>query len=257
MPVEALSAVPAYSFPPDWYDAASADHFWMAWRLEAFRRLLRDCAVPTESHLRGLDIGCGSGVVQAQIEDATRWTPDGADINAQALALNRGGRGRVLLYDIHDRRPELRERYDMLVLFDVIEHIEEPGHFLASALAHVKPGGWVFVNVPAVQALFSAYDEAAGHYRRYDRSSLTRALERAGLAITDMRYWGASLVPLLVLRSLLLAIKRRRDVIGFGFTPPARWVNGALKDMMRVELALLRRPFLGTSLMAAARKPVR
>jgi SAM-dependent methyltransferase len=254
MKVEVLSPAPASSFPPDWYDAASSDHFWMAWRLGALLGLVRDLGLPVGAPLRGLDIGCGSGVVAAQIEAATSWTVDCADINAAALALIQGGRGRVMLYDIGDRRPELVGRYDFLLLLDVIEHIENPAPFLAAAVSHVKPRGWVFVNVPALPSLYSAYDKATGHYRRYDRTSLGSELERAGLAVAELRYWGASLLPLLGLRTLILSLKPPRDMIAFGFRPPARWMNGALRGLMRAELALLSRPPIGSSLLAAAQR---
>jgi SAM-dependent methyltransferase len=257
MKFEVLSQVAATPFPADWYDNASEDHFWIQWRFCALHDLLREQAVPTTMPLVGLDIGCGGGVLQTQIERTTAWIVDGADVNREALARSRGVRGRTMLYNIHDRRPELCERYDFLLLFDVIEHIEEPISFLESATVHLKAGGLVIVNVPAIQQLYSAYDRVAGHFRRYSRSSLTRTLADAGLELRTVRYWGGSLVPLLALRSLLLRLRRRNsdDVIRFGFAPSAPWINSALLAMMRYEMALMRRPRLGTSLMAMAVKP--
>ena len=86
------------------------------------------------------------------------------------------------LYNIHDRAPDLAARYDAIILFDVIEHIESPAEFLASALYHLKPGGRVFINVPALQSLYSKFDVAVGHYRRYSKRRWRRSWPRPAFA---------------------------------------------------------------------------
>jgi hypothetical protein len=62
------------------------------------------------------------------------------------------------------------------------------------------------------------------------------------------------LVPLLFARKALLGDRSGPEVIREGFQPPHPWVNRALIALMRAETALLARPWLGTSLLAAARK---
>jgi len=52
----------------------------------------------------------------------------------------------------------------------------------------LKPGGKVFVYVPAFQLLYTSMDRKVGHVRRYTRGELTRKLERAGLRVTQSRY---------------------------------------------------------------------
>ncbi len=240
-------------FPQEWYGLATADHFWMQWRLAAFLGLLRDMDRPLAAPLLGLEIGCGSGVLRRALEEATAWTVDGADIDRSALEASPALRGENLLYDVSTRDPRLRERYDFLVLFDVIEHVPDDRAMLADALFHLKPGGWVFVNVPALECLRSRYDDVAGHLRRYDRRSLSAAL--GGLDVGFVGYWGLSLVPLLAARKVLLSATPREDVIRRGFSPPGRLVDGALKAVMRVETGLSAFVPAGTSLMAAARKP--
>jgi SAM-dependent methyltransferase len=66
------------------------------------------------------------------------------------------------------------ERFDTAIYIDVLEHIEDDAAELASVAKHIRPGGHIIVLGPACQALYSPFDEALGHYRRYNRSTLLR-----------------------------------------------------------------------------------
>ena len=250
----AVSKPVAYDFPHEWYALAAEGHFWLEWRLAAFLNQLADLDLRLDVAWRGIDIGCGHGILRQQIEHCTRWSVDGADLNEQALRGSMAERGATLFYNIHDRRKEFEAAYDCVILFDVIEHIEDSRGFLESALFHLKPGGWLFINVPAQERFRSAYDTAAGHLRRYDRAMMMRELGNHPLEVRDVRYWGLTLVPLLLLRTMVTSTRQStREIIEKGFEPPAPWINTILKLAMRLETRALRRPMLGTSLLAAAR----
>lgn len=254
--MEVLSEVGENSFPEEWYEITTAEHFWVRWRFRAMLRQLRGLGLDTTRRLSVLEIGCAHGVVQDQLHRATDWRVDGCDTNRSSLARNTTTAGGVFLYDIFDRRPEMEAAYDVVVLYDVVEHIEEPVSFLEAAHWHLKPGGYVLVNVPALTSLYSRYDEAAGHYRRYDLAGMRTELEASGLTVHDVRYWGFSLLPLLALRKLLISRETKTEaVIRFGFKPPSALVGGILDTLGALETKLVERPFLGTSVMAAATKP--
>jgi SAM-dependent methyltransferase len=255
-PVERLSPVRAQPFPDEWYDASEASHFWFRWRLAVLRHALRAAGADTAGAARVLDVGCGSGVLAGQLEDATGWTVDGTDLNLPALERCRPRRGRALYYDVTEERADLLGSYDVVVLFDVLEHLAAPRALAAAAVRHLRPGGLFLVNVPALPSLFSAYDRAAGHLRRYTAASLDGELGGLGLSRADLRYWGFSLLPLVLARKALLARGGPRT-IERGFRPPLPGVNAALVGLMRAELALLRAPPLGTSVMYVGRREVR
>src|SRR5690606_36346669 len=92
---------------------------------------------------------------------------------------------RVVRGDLSALRPV--ERFDTLLYIDVLEHIEDDRGEVERALARLRPRGHLVVLAPAHQALFSAFDESVGHYRRYDRRSL-RALPHPGAELVDCRY---------------------------------------------------------------------
>lgn len=63
--------------------------------------------------------------------------------------------------------------FDAVIYWDVLEHIEDDAHELATAAQFARRGGYVIVIAPAYELLFSAFDRAIGHFRRYNSSSLT------------------------------------------------------------------------------------
>ena len=69
---------------------------------------------------------------------------------------------------------EAGRSFDTIVYIDVLEHIENDAAELRAAASHLRPGGSVIVLAPAHQWLFTPFDAAIGHYRRYNRFMLRR-----------------------------------------------------------------------------------
>jgi SAM-dependent methyltransferase len=64
-------------------------------------------------------------------------------------------------------------RFDTILYIDVLEHIEDDKSELTRAVRLLRPGGRLIILAPAHQVLYSRYDQALGHYRRYDRRKLS------------------------------------------------------------------------------------
>jgi SAM-dependent methyltransferase len=249
-----LTPVRPSAFPSEWYEISSVDHFWFKWRLKAALELMALCGAARNTSLRALDIGGGSGLLRDQIESHTRWTVDLTDLNSAALRSARRGRGRTIYYDVLQCEPNLREAYDVAVLFDVLEHVEETRRLLGAIAKHLRGGGLLFINVPALPLLMSAYDRAAGHLRRYRPESLRAELATLDFEILAVRYWGLSLLPLLALRKLILGGTPTAATIRRGFRPPSRLLHAGLRGLMAIETSLLPLPPIGTSLLLVARR---
>jgi SAM-dependent methyltransferase len=150
---------------------------------------------------------------------------------------------------------------DAAGLFDVLEHIEDDRGLLAALHARLKPGGLLYLTVPAQGALWSASDVRAGHFRRYRPAQLEALFDGA----FDLRclagFFRALVVPILAFRAIpfRLGLARRGSVL-----PAARehgvQGGGSVRLVERLLAGELRRIEAGTagrwgaSLLCVARK---
>jgi SAM-dependent methyltransferase len=160
-----------------------ARHPWELARARFFRTLLTD-----EGLLGGvsrvLDVGAGDGYV------------------GRELAAAIGDGGEVVCFDTHyseQRLCQLEQEadglsfvrftrdppeglFDLILLLDVIEHVEDDRALLAGLVRDkLRHGAAVLVSVPAWQALYTRHDLFLGHYRRYRPAELDRLLAQVGL----------------------------------------------------------------------------
>jgi len=231
----------------DWFEIATADNFWMKRRFDVARRMF-DVAGLNGKMI--VEVGCGHGLLQRQVEDWYQVPVDGIDLNLQALQKNVSRQGRLYFYNIFEQRPEFQGMYDLVILFDVLEHIEDQDFFLEALKFLMKPNGTLVISVPALRQLFSEYDLCAGHVRRYSLQALEEVLSSHRFAIRHSTYWGLGFTPLLLARKYVLRFVKKTDVIRTGCTAPNRFLDTALYRMSRLE-PLPQRLF-GTSAMALA-----
>ena len=253
--IKVISQVADFSFEKLWYELADENHFWMQWRVAALKNQMRRLNIPLEKEMKGAEIGCGRGVLTSQLRQITKWTIDGIELDADALAFNKHQHGQLYLYNILEKNREFEGRYDFLFIYDVLEHIAETRKFLEACSFHLKNGGFLFINVPAINALKSEYDNVMGHLRRYSHQTLSTELNQPELRILDLSYWGFSLLPLLWARKIMTAnTQSHREIIEKGFRPPGQAINSFLKILMNIETAVFKRVPLGISIMAVAQK---
>jgi SAM-dependent methyltransferase len=175
-----------------WFDIATPDHFWIRRRFEVMRRLADSCI---RSAQRTAEIGCGNGLLQRDFEDHYSISVAGFELNELALKKNVSRTSPLYCYDIHHRQPRFQACFDLLLLFDVLEHIEDESRFLQSVKFHLADCGTLLINVPAHEFFRSDYDRAAGHIRRYSANRLQTVLEENGFRIKACTYWGCRSFP--------------------------------------------------------------
>jgi len=228
-----------------WFDIATSDHFWIKRRFEVLTRLAGSAFANCKS---AAEIGCGNGLLQKEVEDRYGIEVAGFDLNELALQKN-VSRSPLYCYDIHQRNLTFKSRFELLLMFDVLEHIDLESDFLQAAKFHLKPSGKLLINVPAHSFFYSDYDRAAGHVRRYTADQLTKVATDNGLKVTAITYWGLPLVPLLLIRK---AIPMKKNNGKTGFDTRSSAINKALSALAKCEP--LPQKFLGTSLMAVLEK---
>jgi SAM-dependent methyltransferase len=232
------------------YAEMHARHWWFRSREEYVLRYLRRVAGDRRS-LRILDVGCGDGLMWKALEPFGQV--DGIEPDASLLSPGSPHRDRIEVAPFPAPRP--RQPYDVILMLDVLEHIEDDRGALASVFELLRPGGHFLLTVPALMLLWSEFDELNRHYRRYRRGQLRGRLQDAGFEVLSARYYFFwSLLPLLGRR--LLFRSEASEESAFLKVPPAP-VNSLLRAVSDLEHRVTSRvpvPF-GSSLIAAARRP--
>ena len=241
-----LSAPESVNMADEWFQIASMDHFWRSWR---FIYIKKNESIFLNQYNKILEIGCGNGIILRQFEKYSNKIIDGCDLNLYALSKIDNFNGKKYIYNIYDLNPNMVGNYDCIILLDVIEHIDADIEFLKVAVKHLKNGGYVVINVPALNWLFSQYDIKAGHKRRYTKKTLKKLFQKSGVEIVKMQYWGLSLIPLALMRKIILMVSKK-NIIKTGFQPPKKWINSFLRILMKIETRLFEYPPIGTSLLA-------
>jgi SAM-dependent methyltransferase len=91
----------------------------------------------------------------------------------------------------------------VVLVLDVLEHIEEDRKAIAEIRRVLKPNGVVISFVPAFMMLWGITDEASHHFRRYTKPELVGKLEEANFKIIRSSYFNTFLFfPILLVRKL-------------------------------------------------------
>ena len=98
---------------------------------------------------------------------------------------------------------DVAQSFDTIIYIDVLEHIEHDEIELQLATSHLRRGGRIIVLAPAHQKLFTSFDAAIGHYRRYDRGMMRR-ISVPGLSLERLFYLDSAGLALSAANLLLL-----------------------------------------------------
>jgi SAM-dependent methyltransferase len=184
-------------------------HPWEVARAEFFLHLLKRCGV-LETGGNWLDVGSGDAWFGTQLRrllpreaELTCW-----DINYTPEDLASAAESGIERMKLVAERPA--ERFDRILMLDVIEHVENDGEFVESTVGDLlADGGIVLISVPAYQALFSSHDRMLRHHRRYSPADCRRLLEKSGLTVLAD---GGLFHTLLPVRVAQIALERVRQV---------------------------------------------
>ncbi len=81
-----------------------------------------------------------------------------------------------------------KNRFDTVIMINVLEHIPQDGQIIRAVHESLGTGGTLIVFAPALQWLFSPFDESVGHQRRYSKESLKELFLQAGFALPKAKY---------------------------------------------------------------------
>jgi SAM-dependent methyltransferase len=213
-------------------------HWWYRERRHLLATMLD--GVPTGT---AMDIGAAGGgntrVLRSRGFSVTalEYGVDGAQVAAE--------RGLAVLRGDATALPVADDSLDLVVAFDVLEHIVDDDAAVTEVLRVLRRDGRFLVAVPADPRLWSEHDVAVDHVRRYTRPTLRRVLEDNGFEITSLRSWNVLLRPVVALR--------RRTSSGSDLDTVHPVVNLGLRTIVTLERYLPVKTMPGVTLLAEAR----
>jgi len=230
-------------------------HFWFVSRRRIFFDLL-DRELGPRRDLKVLEIGCGAGGLLGPLR--RYGEVHGLDIDREYVQFcKKRGFERVLCGSGYEL-PFADASFDLVCLFDTMEHIPDEAKALREVHRVLRPGGRLFVSVPAYQWLWSQNDRIAHHCRRYTAGRLRRALQGSGLRPRRISYFNTMLLPLIVPAVLWQKLMDKLGRLPAGYNNTSvqvpRLLNGVFTALMSSErwwLRWLRFP-LGHSVLGIA-----
>lgn len=172
----------------DWYRGFSSPEGYDGSDTSRYRRFLG--SHPGKGQ-RLLDVGCGAGAFLRLARDAG-YDAVGIDLNESALeAARRGGATGVTRGDLESfLRAHPGARFDVVTLFDCLEHVDDPNRMMDQVRAALSPRGRVVITVPNARRpmLFGRdlFDQPPHHLTRWTLPALRGFLERRGFSIEEM-----------------------------------------------------------------------
>jgi 2-polyprenyl-3-methyl-5-hydroxy-6-metoxy-1,4-benzoquinol methylase len=202
---------------------AESFHFWFTSRktkiADTFHKHVKKKA-------RILEIGGGTGFVAEQL------IRDGFSIEMGEIHLNglryAKEKGILKLHQFDLFNPPFQEEFDVICLFDVLEHLADDQSAIENIMGMLKPGGKIIFTVPAHCWLWCQDDVIAGHHRRYTKKRLQDLMQRTQLKVLLLEYFFIGILPLLVLRKW---IRKKENSKGLEFHIPSflnktcRWIT--------------------------------
>jgi ubiquinone/menaquinone biosynthesis C-methylase UbiE len=201
-----------------------------------------------------LEIGVGTGFVMRELRralpEASLWASDihvqGLQFAAERLAHS------VDLLQVDARHIPFRSEFDIVCLFDVLEHIQDDEAVLKEARLALKPGGGLLLTVPQHMFLWGPFDEAGFHKRRYGISELERKVRSAGLDVVLKTSFVSFLLPAMYASRLRSRWRGEYDLTEEQVHPAvARVFQTLLSAEFRLIQAGVRFPMGGSQLLIA------
>ena len=235
---------------PEQYDLLAKledSHWWFVGRRRILRAIVEEVLPATP---RGVivDIGCGAGANVAQF--AGRHQCLGIDAAKEVIAHARRRFPGVtfLLGDRPEDQADVLRRANLLLVNDVLEHVEGDRAFLARLVSLAAPGAALVITVPADMTLWGPHDVSHGHFRRYSRVSMNALWDGLPVDVRLVSYFNARLYP--IVRFVRALGRLRNRAWGYANTDLRRapWpVNGILTNVFAGEADRLRRALRGDS----------
>jgi trans-aconitate methyltransferase len=200
-----------------------------------------------------LDVGAGSGFFSRYLLTSTEAARAVCVDSAYGEARDDTCNGKPILF----RRSIENSNADVVLLMDVLEHVDDEGELLRPYIDSVAPGARFVVTVPAFQFLWSSHDVFLEHRRRYTIGQLVTAVESCGLTLDRCHYYYAFVFPIAAAMRLFERFARTTEAEPKSqLRPEPRLINNTLTALCAAERPIMRANRLfGLSVFGSFHKP--
>jgi SAM-dependent methyltransferase len=237
-----------------------AQHFWFRARNQLILGLARKISCSVKPCNLVLEVGCGTGNVLKVLEAACpNCRLVGLELWLDGLRHART-RSSAHLVQADIGNSPFGQQFDLIGMFDVLEHIADDQQTLRLIHETLRPGGKLLLTIPAHHSLWSYFDEAAHHCRRYSVDGIRQRLEGAGFEVEFLTQFMACIFPMVWAYRKLTGLRgntnsaRQLTSDEFRLVPV---VNGILGALLHLEMKWICRGHslpVGTSIVVVARK---
>jgi 2-polyprenyl-3-methyl-5-hydroxy-6-metoxy-1,4-benzoquinol methylase len=182
----------------DLTDKSAQSSFWVSSRNRLFKNIVQQNMSPT-GKTRFLEIGCGTGDFIQQIVQNVNLEITGSEIYLKGLLYAKKNLRNVEFIQFDVTQGVVGEEFDLIVAFDVIEHIEHDVAAISNINQMLTKNGVFIVSVPQHMFLWSKLDDIVKHKRRYSRRELITKLQENGFNICYVSSFLFVLFPLMLI----------------------------------------------------------
>ena len=83
----------------------------------------------------------------------------------------------------------IKKKFDVIIYFDVLEHIKKDLNEVKNAKKKLKKGGYLIFNVPAFQTFYNDFDKRVGHFKRYNIGDFYKISKITKLKVDKIFYY--------------------------------------------------------------------
>ena len=218
-------------------DKTESMHWWFTGRRAILSNIFSGLNLPINAEI--LEIGCGTGGNLQMLAEHGEVSALEIDTNARQIASEKTNNAfNIKAGRCPDEIPFEPQSFDLICLFDVLEHIDQDTETLTAIKKLLKKNGVILITVPAYQWLWSTHDAFLHHKRRYSAHQLKKIITNCDLNSVKLSYFNSILFPLAVAARVKDKLLHNSSATGTKTPPPI--INSLFNFLFSSERFLLK-----------------